>query len=368
MISIRRQPAVQTQMPALSQRLFHARTTGAYLASSPRINLHEQPTSIFRFVGQQSNEVSPSGVENRLTQFWVLRHPVDIQVFDRNESVRVYERPRKVVVEIASLIPDVIMEPLKQQDRFEPAVRSFLSTGNTSLQTSQFCLRPAKPSRVFDTSSIAKGRERGQSDVNADSVAAKRQWRSLRFYNKQSEPAPRLPFYGKGFNQTHNRTMQIDANPANPRQSQFASFYGLSDLPKREAVIPSCGAKSGIAWRFAIPNTSKEPLKRRLYALQGVFQHIRVNCTHVLPQRLDFGKLFGLIKIRDRFALPLPCFTPFSDTRVVEFAANCKLLIQNLFLPFGGVDSIAEGLDHANILLLRFSYENKERANNQPER
>src|SRR5690349_111772 len=125
MIAIRRQSTVQTKMPALSQRLANLCPTETCLTCTTRINFHEQPTSLFRFVGQHISEYRPRRIVNGLGKP-SARQSLDIQVFYRNQPVLVNNLARFFVQEIAALIADVVVESLKQHYRFPSAIRSLL--------------------------------------------------------------------------------------------------------------------------------------------------------------------------------------------------------------------------------------------------
>jgi hypothetical protein len=47
-----------------------------------RIHFDHRSTSFFRFVDDDQNELSPSGVTDALGQAMVLNHSLDVQIFD----------------------------------------------------------------------------------------------------------------------------------------------------------------------------------------------------------------------------------------------------------------------------------------------
>lgn len=113
---------------------------------------------------------------------------------------------------------------------------------------------------------------------------------------------------------------------------------------------------SAISSTLAVLYPKKESRERQVNTSKNVLQHVRVNCRDVLAQWLDLGKLQILIEPRKRPLLRTPSITALLKRRIVKLAANRKLIVQDLLLPFGRVDAIAKSLDqYVDILSEEFS-------------
>src|SRR5688572_11081082 len=150
MITIRRQAAIEAQVPTLFQRLTNLSTADARLRSTTRIDFHEHPTSLFRFVGQHKYESRPRGVVNLFCEA-AASQAADIQIFHCNQAVFINEPAREVVQEVVSPLADVTMKPPQRNHGLTATVRSFAPTGGTSLQATQLGLSGLEPARVFNS-------------------------------------------------------------------------------------------------------------------------------------------------------------------------------------------------------------------------
>lgn len=144
MVTIRRQPTRQTQMPPLAECLSDFCPAGACLARTARINFHQQPTSIFRFVGKLGDERRPSGVVNTLGKP-PLGQPLYIQILNSDQPVFVDQRATQFVMKVAALVADSDMRSLKYLDRLTPSARTLLATRHTPLSKKSLALERIIP-------------------------------------------------------------------------------------------------------------------------------------------------------------------------------------------------------------------------------
>src|SRR5690349_5212894 len=99
MITIRRQPAVQTQVPALGQRLSDFRSTGAGLRSPARIYFHEHAPGTLSLVREREQKARPSCVSDRLRQH-SSSESLDIQILNGNQPVAIDQIARLFVMKV----------------------------------------------------------------------------------------------------------------------------------------------------------------------------------------------------------------------------------------------------------------------------
>ena len=159
MVTALRQATILTLMPALSQSLQYARPAGACLARAEWILSNKSPASIFRFVGNHAQELSPSGIVNTFSEH-PSRQAFDIQIFNCDNSEVINQPATNLVMKVSTLIGDVLMNLAKQDHSFATTVRAFLSTSYFALSASQFRLRFSIPARVRNLRAVAQSGER----------------------------------------------------------------------------------------------------------------------------------------------------------------------------------------------------------------
>lgn len=345
MITIYDSTTAPAVMNAHCERLSDFCPADTCLACSSWINFHDQPTSILRFVGQHVYESRDRDVEHRFAQPAASK-PFNVQIFNRNKAVSVNQFSRFLVVKVATLIADMIVEPLQQQNRFSPAVRAAFSSRYASLQTPEIGLCGSEPTRVFDLGAVAQRDEVVNADINADHVWIERQRIRFTVNSEQGKPAAGLALDGQCFGHAFKRTVQPYSHVANLRQSQAFSDQPVSGSAVRDAVIPARRAKARIPGLLSSLYPSKECGEGQVNTFQRLLQNVRVNSRHVIADLLNLGELQILIKPRDRFPLTLPGVAPFLQGCVVKLATHGKLPVERLFLSFGRIDAVAKGLDH----------------------
>ena len=87
--------------------------------------LINRPTSFFRFVGQDREELAPASVVDGLRQHRTGQS-LDVQVFDGDQPVVLHEVASRLVVEVAALIGDVEVYPRHFLTCFQSTSRTFL--------------------------------------------------------------------------------------------------------------------------------------------------------------------------------------------------------------------------------------------------
>ena len=344
MITIRRQSAVETQMPTLGQCLSNFRAACTGLSGTARVNFNEHASGTLSLVREHKEKVGPPGIVNRLAES-ASRKPFDIQVLNGDQAVRVHDLPRFFVMEIPSLIANVVVKPLKQEDGLAPAIRSLLSTSDTPLETPEFLLRGTEPSRIVNLCSVAQGRKGAQANINTDCGRTERQRTRFALNHEQSEPASGFSFDGKSLNCAINRSMQLDSYRTDLRESQFVSVNSVADLPKRNAVVSARGSKPWITGRSLGFNAAKESFKGQLHTMQRVLKSEGAHCPYVFALASNVFKLAILIEPRNRFTLPLPRFAPFLKRSVVQLTAQCELIVKHDLLFLCRIDTVAECFD-----------------------
>lgn len=356
MITISNQPALPANVLTNREGLTYESTTQTGLRCATRVNFHQQPTSLFRFVGQHVQEVRPSRIVDRPAQ-GSASQPFDIQVLDSNQPILVNDLSRFLVVKIAPLISNMVVKSLQQENRLAPAIRSSLASRDASLKPAQFCLSRIQPTRILNLCSVTEGSERGQAHVDANHTRAKGQ-RPIINTNinaKSRKPAASLALHRKSLNVAVHWAMQLNADLTNFAQAKFISIQRIPDLTKPQTVIPPRRAEARVSRLLSRPNTLEECGEREMHPMQRILQCAHVHALYVFADLSYLGYLRVLMKPRDRLAFTLPRLPPFLKCRIIEFCANHQLTIKDFFLSLGGVDPVTEGFYHTRILQNGFS-------------
>ncbi|HEX7330331.1 MAG TPA: hypothetical protein VF290_02460 [Pyrinomonadaceae bacterium] len=354
MVTISNQATSRARVNALRKRLADFRSAKTGLRCSPRIDFHKHASSFFRFVREHKHEVRPSSIPNRLRQY-AIGESLNVQIFYGYQPVLVNDLSRFLVVKIAPLVPDVIVEARKQKHRFTSAVRSPLSTRNAPLQAPQFVLCRMKPSRIGNHISGAERSERSYSDINPNHFRAEGKGFRVTLDAEQHEPSSGFSFNCHRLNRTNYWPMELDVEPPKVRQPDLGRRESVSYLSEGETIIAPHGSETGIAWFLTVLYPAEERAECQVNAPEGTPQGGRGHGAYVFAHLPNLSQLQSLINVRDRLLLALPRFASFLQGCVVDLTANSKLIVEKFFLSLCRVEAIAESFDHELILPRRFS-------------
>src|SRR6266700_161347 len=160
--------AAGTAMPALAEGLgdlLAADRTG--LRCAGRIHLDQRPTSFRRFVGHDRDELAPASIVNGLGQHRAGQ-PLDVQIFDGDQPVRLNQRVRRLVMEVTPLIGDVAMHPRYCLACFQSPPRALLASRELPLGQAQPSFSHAQVTWIGDLGPVAQDSECRQPDVDTD--------------------------------------------------------------------------------------------------------------------------------------------------------------------------------------------------------
>lgn len=320
-------------------RLAYLRPAGTCLTCAAWIDFHQNAGGAFSLLRDLIDEASPSGIINRLAKP-AASQSLNVQIFNSDQAVGVYNLARFLVMKVSALIADVIMPTLKNQHGLTSPIRSLLTSRNTPLQSPQFCLCVSKKARIFNNTTIAQGCERTQPNVYADHAGSEWERLHVTLNSEDRKPAPRLALNRERLNRSINWPMQFYANPADLRQPQLIPSESMSDLPKNDAVVSTRRTESRIAWFLAAFNAPEKRLERKVDVLKGAFKHLGVYRCYVFSDLLNVRELDGLVKERDRLTFTQPCVTSLLNRCVVKLTAQRKSLIQCLDLLYGRINPV----------------------------
>jgi|SRR6185369_2013413 len=314
------------------------------LRCTARVNFHEHAPGAFSLVREHEKKVRPSGVTNGFGEFVIFYHSSDVQVLNGNQPVLIDDFARFFMMEISTLIADVIVKSTEQHNRFPSSVRSVLPTRNTPLQSPEFSLCGSEPTRILNSRSVAQSSECGKANINPDHAGIKGKRLGLVFDCEDSKPAPCLALNGKCFYRPMDRAVNLNPDLSDPRQTQLITEQRLSDLPKSNAVVSPCRTKPRIAWIVSASSSLKERLKSEIDSPKNVFQYVCVYARHVHALFSNSGELTILIKPSNRLTLKFPSITPLLESSIIKLAADRKLSVEDFFLALRGIDAVAKSL------------------------
>src|SRR5215813_3341661 len=355
MITRNRQSTTLTVMPSLAQCLRIGRPTHAPLRRPTRVYFHQRTTSLFRFVCELGDERPPSGVINGLGEH-SGRQPLDIQLFDDDQSEKNDKCPRYLVREIFPLIAHVGMRSLQFPDGFLPVITAAIATCDLALRTAKSRLSAFEIPGVFDLRPVRERGEGVQSHVNASLFCRSGQRLRLAFDAEDGVPLAGLLLDRHGFDLALDRAMQFDFDGSDSLQSQFAAaqhFAAVAVTGKGDTVIAAGGLEPWIARRPSVPDAAEERLESLIDAAQYILT-ARVVGKGQIAGGANVLQLIGLIVIVDRFAGYTVCVAALLKGGVIEAAGFRQLAVKGDTLSAGRVKPVFEVLPQLSPLLILY--------------
>ena|SRR5215216_72938 len=352
MITIRRQSAVQAQMPTIFQHLAGLRAANTRLRSASWVDSHKHAPGAFSLVREHEEKVRPPSIVDGLGEHSSCQ-PFDIQIFHRDQPVLVNNSAGFFVMKVAALITNVVVKSLQQENRFAPPIGSFLHAGNTSLQSPEFDLCGSKPSWILNHASIAKRGEPIQSDIDANGVRAEGQRTRFALDGEQRKPATSLAFDRERLYNARQGARELKADVAYLGYLKLRPVKPPASRSECETVIPARGFESRVSRLFPLSHTTKERLECQVNALQNVLKGVCAYIGNVRPDRADLFHLIILIKPADAFALQSPRIASLLQRSVIKLSTSTEMGHQRDSLSASGIDPIANDSDHDNLILSR---------------
>ena len=116
-------------------------TTTAHLCGICRVHPLDLRASLCRFTAQNVHELTPAHVVRALSKPRAS-DAFDIQILNVDRPVTIHETPSDLMMKVAPLISDMMMQTGHVPARLAPAVRTFLPPRHTALKAAKLLLRP----------------------------------------------------------------------------------------------------------------------------------------------------------------------------------------------------------------------------------
>jgi len=251
MITIQLQPTSWTRMDPITQLLFNPEPTpGAVLTCVSWVDQDTFPTSFFRFVGGELNNLAPSCIRHALGQAVVLDHLGWIQIFKDDHPTVIDQVLAQLMSKVVSLVPDPFMNPGHRLPCFRTGRRALGSLRETTLNLSQRSFFLAEEARVGDLLTLVGGEERSKAKVDPNRFGGSRKDLTFVDLNREAnEPLPGGCFFdGGGFDPTFNRTMKVELDVSDLTDLEGASFQEAPSWVLRETdgIVPVTPAEAGV--------------------------------------------------------------------------------------------------------------------------
>lgn len=332
-------------MPPLAECLGHVCAAYTCLARAVWIYLYKHATSIFRFVRDHVQEIAPSGIIDGLRQ-----HPggesFNVQIFDGDHAVVIDKPSADLVMKVRALVSDMNMRPLEKLYGLSPAIASLLTSCHLALRASQFRLRLSVVARAVYLRAVRQRGECGQANVNAYLFRAGGERLQFTLAREYSKPSTRFTLNGQCLNLPFNRPVEFDFNFTDLRESQAISIQSVADLAKRDAVVASERAEAREARCLFRLYSSKESVEGQCDAFQHAFKGDGIYPCDIITELFNFGKLKGLVKVRDGLLVDAPRISALLKGSVIEFATKRKLMLKNFNLSLGRCKPVSVSLEH----------------------
>jgi hypothetical protein len=191
-------------------------TPTTVLRSVGRVDLNSYSASFFRFAEQHTKESRPRRVTNAFSKAMVMYHPIDLQIFNRNEAVGVYDLSTGLVRKVGTLETYPLMYSGYYLAPCFSFFRPLFGFREFPLSASQFLFFCSKKAGIFDLFARAEGSKAMQPYINPDLVRIFRQY--VRLYVVTAKAT--VPFSSAGtddsasFGIDFDGSMQLDFDMA----------------------------------------------------------------------------------------------------------------------------------------------------------
>ena len=263
-------------------------STRATLAGSTSIDGQEPSSGTRSLVRKFLKECRPSSIVYRFRK-QPTRQTFYVQIFDKNDSVVVYDFSGQLVLEIVALVENFAVNLGYQANRFLPALGKLLSTCYPTLCSTKTPLCLSEQTRISNSPSVAPRHERIQPDIQTNCLIVRWQWFRLYDATETGIPHAVLTFDRERLDLASDRTVQLNLDVANLRKPQAATQLEPG-LRIGEGVVAALGTKARKPRHLSTLTTKEKGLERFVDTTQRILQNLTVNRTNILSNGFDFSR------------------------------------------------------------------------------
>lgn len=156
-VAMTNETAIRAKELSFAERhLCDSSASAARLACEPGIDFHHLRTACYSFVFQASDEGVPGSVAYTFSEAMILKHPIDIQVFDCDERKRFSEPIAELMQEISPLVSDLDVLFSESEHRFSSISGTLLFFAEPPLQQLESLLGFEEMPRVIYEFSVGE--------------------------------------------------------------------------------------------------------------------------------------------------------------------------------------------------------------------
>ncbi len=340
MVTMKRQTAI-TIMDTNRQSLFSDDSAaGASLTRVSRIDFNESPIGTLSLIAKHIEERGPRSIVN-LFRKKAARHPFNVQLLDHDQIVLANQICREIVLKVLSFIKNLLVNRTELGDSFSPTVRSFLSSGdstlsNTELLRGRFVILP-----VVDMRTVREGGEGFDTNVDTDRFTCRRKCVIGDLITRDNgKPLPAFTLGGDLFYLAFNRHRQFNFQVTDKRQIQPAVSEAKAFFVVNDRIKERLSFESGVSGFCTTLNTTEKVSERSVKLSKRFLQDSCINLLVVGIKRIsDLGNLFDLVEARNLYTAYSPSIPPFGKCRVIKLSQQFQRCFEAFALSLVRVNS-----------------------------
>ncbi len=254
-------------------------TPAAILRRVGRVHSYVVPASFCRFAGQFAEKCRPGRVVNAFCQAMIMRHPVDVQIFNRNDARTINDLAAFLVGEIVSFELDTFMDTGDNLAMFPTLRCSLGELAVFALDADKLLFFFPEKARVFNLSTIREGSKCLQSHINSYLIGLFRESFRVTFNRERGVPLASTAFLeSEGFDLPSYWPVHDDLHMTDARKCKLALSIDLeTELRVGEAIIASFALKAGIAGVLTSFAASEKCLEGQIKPYGNMLHHLRVD-------------------------------------------------------------------------------------------
>lgn len=248
------------------------------LASEARIHSDKLTTSVFSFIRKVSYELSPSYIGNRFGKAVIVYHPIDVKVFNNNDTILISDLPTGLMCKIRTPISDTLMDTRSYFASLMPFGSILFKLRHFSLCFGERLFISSKETGIRDRFSSGQGSKGFQSHINSNRLFRFGKRCILNFVDKGCKPFPiRGSPNTASFRSIVKSPMDDSLDSSYLRQDNGMFPNAISTLGIGKTIVPACTPEARIAWFVSCLNTSKECLESKVNSYRHILQDLAMN-------------------------------------------------------------------------------------------
>lgn len=333
----------RTTMNPISKCLRNSFTTNTAIdACIVGGNLLHLTTSLYRFVCKIIEKLSPTSIRYGLSKTMILQHSLDIQIFNCDKTIGVYNFTGQLMVKIRTLVSNLTVKFGYYKTGFLSIGRTLLFQGKLSLSFGKFLFRFTKIFRVFNSFTSGKYGKEPYTYINPHGFCRNGLLHRLILNRKTGIPSINFPLDGTSLDSALNGSMHLNLDSAYFRKLKSlwgylkARLLGISNR-----VVSTFSFESWItSFPFFFFNSTKKIMKSLPYSKQNILKNLRMYLSKKRQSLFINLKHFLLGYAGKSMASSLVMVSSIQKTGVIEDSTYIKTPLKSLGLLLCRIESV----------------------------